>query len=66
MRSNIVYSFVAVFAAFVQFAAVMAAFTLSVPAIANQPAGAAATVSVTQESNVRGLEDVIVEVRRPL
>jgi hypothetical protein len=66
VRSNIFYSFVAVFAAFLQFAAVMAAFTLSVPAIAQQPAGAAATVSATQESDVRGIEEVIVEVRRPL
>jgi hypothetical protein len=62
VRSNIVYSFVAVLAALVQFAAVTAAFTVSVPAIANQPAGATATVSVTQER----VEDVIVEVRRPL
>jgi hypothetical protein len=62
VRSNIVCSFVAVFAAFVQFAAVTAAFTVSVPAIAHQPAGATATFSVTQER----VEDVIVEVRRPL
>jgi hypothetical protein len=66
VRSNIVYSFVAVFAAFAQLAAVMAAFTLSVPAIANQPAGATAAVSVAQERSVRGVEDLIVEVRRPL
>jgi hypothetical protein len=66
VRNNIVYTFVAVFAVVAQFAVVLTAFTLSVPAIANQPAGATATVSVTQEHNVRGIEDVIVEVRRPL
>jgi hypothetical protein len=66
VRSNIVYSFVAVFAVFAQFAVVMAAFTLSVPAIANQPARATAAVSVTQERSVPGIEEVIVEVRRPL
>jgi hypothetical protein len=66
VRSNIVYSFVAVFAALLQFAAVTAAFTVAVPAIANQPAGATAAVSVTQELNVRGIEDVVVEVPRPL
>jgi hypothetical protein len=66
VRSNIVCSFVAVFAVLAQFAAVMAAFTLSVPAIADQPAGATAAISVTQERSVRGVEDLIVEVRRPL
>jgi len=66
VRSNIVYSFVAVFAALLQFAAVTAAFTVAVPAIANQPAGATAAVSVAQERSVRGVEDLIVEVRRPL
>jgi hypothetical protein len=66
MRSNIIYSFAAVFAAFAHFAAVFAVLTLPVPAIADQPAGAMATVSVTQERSVREVEGVIVEVRRPL
>jgi hypothetical protein len=66
MRSNIICSFAAVFAAFAHFAAVFAALTLAVPAIADQPTGAIATVSVTQEQSARGIEGVIVEVRRPL
>jgi hypothetical protein len=64
MRSNIIYTFAAVFAAFSQFAAVFAAFALPVPAIADQPAGAIGTVSVTQEQSVRGVVEVIVEGRR--
>jgi hypothetical protein len=65
VRSNIIYSLAAVFAALAHFAAVSAAFTLPVAAVAGQPAGVA-TVSVTQERSVRGVEEVIVEARRPL
>jgi hypothetical protein len=66
MRSNIVYSFAAVFAAFAQFAAVFAAFAIPVPAIANQPTGAIGTVSVTQQQSIPGVAEVIVEVRRAI
>jgi hypothetical protein len=66
MRSNVIYSFAAVFAVFAQFAAIFAVFTLSIPAIADQPAGATAALSATQDRNVRGVEELIVEVRRPL
>ena len=64
MRSNtIFFSFAAAFAAFVQLAAVFAAFAVSVPAIADQPMG---TVSVTQEQRVYEVAEVIVEVRRAI
>jgi len=66
MRSNIVCSFAAIFAAFAQFAAVFVAFALPVPATADQPAGAMATISVTQEQGVREVAEVIVEVRRAI
>jgi hypothetical protein len=66
MRTNVIYSFAAVFVAFAYFTAVFAAFTLPVQAIADQPAGAIATVSATQERSFRGVDEVIVEVRRPL
>jgi hypothetical protein len=66
MRSNIMYSCAAVFAAFTQFSAVFVAFALPVPATADQPAGARATVSVTQEQSVGGVAEVIVEVRRAI
>jgi hypothetical protein len=64
MRSNIFYSFAAVFAVFMQFAAVFVAFALPVPATADQPSGAMATVS--QEQSAREVAEVIVEVRRPI
>ena len=66
MRSNFLYSFAAVFAAFAQFAAVFSAFTIPVAAIADQAARTMATVSVTQEPSVSGVEELIVEVPRPL
>jgi hypothetical protein len=66
MRSNVICSFAAVFAAFTQFAAVFAAFALPVPATADQPTGAMGKVSVTQEQNVREVAEVIVEVRRAI
>jgi hypothetical protein len=66
MRSNIICSFAAIFAAFTQFAAVFVAFTLPVPATADQPAAAIATVSVTQDQSAREVAEVIVEVRRAI
>jgi len=66
MRSNIVCSFAAIFAAFAQFAAVFVAFALPVPATADQPAGAMATIPVTQEQSVRGALEVIVESHRAI
>jgi len=66
MRSNIVCSFAAVFAVFAQFAAVFVAFALPVPATADQPAGAMATLSVTQDQSGRGVLEVIVQVRRAI
>jgi len=66
MRSNIVCSFVAIFAVFAQFAAIFFAFALPVPATANQPAGAMATIPVTQEQSVRGALEVIVESHRAI
>jgi len=64
MRSNIVYSFAAAFAVFMQFAAIFVAFALPVPATADQPSGAMATVS--QEHSVRGVLEVIVESHRAI
>jgi hypothetical protein len=63
MRSNVFCSFAAVFAALAQFAAVFVAFALPLPATADQPAGATATASATQDQSNRGLAEVIVEVR---
>ena len=66
MRSNIVYSFATVFAAFTLFAAVFVAFALPVPATADQPAGAMATIPVTQEHSVPEVLEVIVESHRAI
>jgi hypothetical protein len=67
MRSNVICSFAAVFAAFAHFAAVFVAFTtLSIPAIADQPASAMATVPVTHEQSVRGVAEVTVEARQAI
>ena len=66
MRSNIVCSFAAIFAAFAQFAAVFVAFALPVAATADQPAGTMATIPVTQEKTVRGALEVIVESHRAI
>jgi hypothetical protein len=63
MRSNVIYSFAAVFAAFTLFAALFVAFALPVPATADQPVGAIPTASVTQEQSVRGALEVIVKAR---
>jgi len=60
------YTFAAAFAAFMQFAAVFAAFAIPVPAIADQPTGAIGTVSVTQEQSIPEVAEVIVEVRRAI
>jgi hypothetical protein len=61
MHSNVICSFAAVFAAFMQFAIVFAVFAQPLPAIAGQPAGAMATLSAT-----RGVLQVIVEARRAI
>jgi len=66
MRNNIICSFAAVFAAFAQFTAVFATFALPVASIAGQPAGAMATDSVTREQGIRGVAEVIVEVRQAI
>ena len=66
MRSNIVYSFAAFFAAFTLFAAVFVAFALPMPATADQPAGPMATIPVTQEKSVGGVLEVIVESHRAI
>jgi hypothetical protein len=66
MRSNVICSFAAIFATFTQFAAVFVAFALPLPATADQPAGAIATVSVTREQGVREVAEVVVEVRRAI
>lgn len=66
MRSILIYSFAAVFAAFALLTALFAAFALPVAVIADQPSGAITTVPVTQKQSVRGLAEVHVEVRRPL
>jgi hypothetical protein len=66
MRSNIICSFAAVFAVFAQFAAVFVAFALPVPATADQPAGAMATIPVTQAQSARGTLEVIVESHRAI
>jgi hypothetical protein len=66
MRSNILYLFASVFAAFTQFTAVFVAFALPIPATPDQPAGAMATISITQEQSVLGVPEVIVEVRRAI
>ncbi len=66
MRSNVIYSFAAVFAAFVLFSAVSAAFSLPVPALADQLAAVTPAVSMAQERGARGVQELIVEARRPL
>ena len=66
MRSNIMYSFVAVFATFVQFMAVYATFALPAASIAGQPAGATPAQSITQEQRIVGIAEVIVEGRHPI
>jgi hypothetical protein len=66
VRSNIVNSFAAVFAAFGLFAAIFVAFALPVPATAEQPAGAMATIPATQEQSDRGVPEVVVESHRAI
>jgi len=66
MRSNIVCSFAAAFAAFALFTAVFVSFALPVPATADQPAGAMATIPVTHKQSVRGALEVIVESHRAI
>jgi hypothetical protein len=61
MRSHVICSVAAVFAAFMQFATVFAVFAQPLPAIAAQPAGAMATLSAT-----RGILQVTVEARRAI
>jgi hypothetical protein len=63
MRSNIMYSFAAVFATFVQFMAVYATFALPSASIAGQPAGAMPAQSITQEQRIA---EVIVEGRHAI
>lgn len=66
MRSNVIYTLAAMFAAFAQLAAVSAAFTMPASASADQPVSAMAAVSVAQERNLRAVDELIIEVRRPL
>jgi hypothetical protein len=66
MRSNVVYSFAAVFAAFALFAAVFVAFALPVPATAEQSTGAMATIPLTQKQGVPEVLEVIVESHRAI
>lgn len=61
MRSNIICSFAAAVAAFMQFATVFAVFAQPLPAIAGRATGAMATLSAT-----RGVLQVIVEARRAI
>jgi hypothetical protein len=63
VRSNIMYSFVAVLATFVQFMAVYATFTVPVASIVGPPASATPTESVTQEQRIA---EVIVEGRHAI
>jgi hypothetical protein len=56
MRSNIFYSFAAVFVA----------FALPIPATADQAPGTISTVSAAQELGVREVPAVIVEVKRAI
>jgi hypothetical protein len=66
MRSNIVYSFAAVFAAFGLFAAIFVAFALPVPATAEQSTGAMATIPLTQKQGGPEVLEVIVESHRAI
>jgi hypothetical protein len=66
MRSNVIYSFAAVFAAFVLFSAVSAAFSSPVPALADQLEAATTAVTLAQEQSARGVQELTVEARRPL
>jgi hypothetical protein len=66
MRNNIICSLAAVLAAFAQFMAVFATFALPVASIAGQPAGAVATDWVTRQQSIRGVAEVIVEVRHAI
>jgi hypothetical protein len=66
MRSNIMYSFAAVFATFAQFMAVFATFALPAASIVGQPAGARPMQSVAQEQRMFGLAEVIVEGRHAI
>lgn len=66
MRSNIMYSFAAVFATFAQFMAVFATFAVPVASIVGQPAGAAPRGSVAQEQRFIGIAEVIVEGRHAI
>jgi hypothetical protein len=61
MRSNIMYSFGAVFATFAQFMAVFATFALPVASIVGHPTGATPADSISQEQRIVGLAEVIVE-----
>lgn len=66
MRSNIVYSFAAAFAALAQFAALFVAFAQPVPATAAQPTGVMSTIPLTQEQGARDVLEVIVESHRAI
>jgi hypothetical protein len=65
VRSNIISSLAAMFVAFAHFAAVSAAFSLPVSPLADQPA-VTAMVASAQSQSVPGVDELIVEVRRPL
>jgi hypothetical protein len=66
MRSNIIHSIAAVLAVFTQLAAVFLVFGLPAATTANHPMGAVAAGSPTHEQDVRGLAEVVVEVRRAI
>jgi hypothetical protein len=66
MRSNIMYSFAAVFATFAQFMAVFATFALQAAPIVGQPAGERPAQSITQEQRIVGIAEVIVEGRHAI
>jgi hypothetical protein len=66
MRSNIMYSFAAVFATFAQFMAVFVTFALPAASIVGHPTGATPTDSIGQEQRIVGLAEVIVEGRQAI
>jgi hypothetical protein len=63
VRSNIMYSFAAVFATFAQFMAISVTFALPGASIVGQPAGTRPAQSITQEQRIA---EVIVEGRHAI
>ncbi len=66
MRSNIIHSIAAVLAVFTQSAAVFLVFGQPAATTVNHPAGAVAAGSAVHEQDVRGIDEVIVNVRRAI